>query len=94
MKLGGVILCQKLHQEIIKLRLQRPTTPQFDQSKADQNTGGALLECPVRTAMHRKSRVPSAISVHDRILMSLLELSSSKIPSGGLLYNRILGKHI
>ena len=27
---------------------------------ADQNTGGALLEFPVRTAMHRKSRVSSA----------------------------------
>ena len=30
---------------------------------------------------------------HDRILISLLELSSSKVPSGGLLYNRILGRH-
>ena len=26
------------------------------QTKADQNTGGALLEFPMRTAMHRKSR--------------------------------------
>ena len=31
------------------------------QVRADQNTGGALLEFPVRTAMHGKSRVPSAI---------------------------------
>ena len=31
--------------------------------------------------------------IHDRILISLLELSSSKVPSGGLLYNRILGRH-
>ena len=30
---------------------------------------------------------------HDRIYISLLELSSSKVPSGGLLYNRILGRH-
>ena len=32
-------------------------------TKADQNTGGALLESPVRTAMHGKSRVSSVISV-------------------------------
>ena len=31
--------------------------------------------------------------LHDRIPISLLELSSSKIPSGGLLYNRILARH-
>ena len=31
------------------------------QTRTDQNTGGALLEFPVRTAMHRKSRVSSAI---------------------------------
>ena len=30
-------------------------------SKADQNTGGVLLEFLVRAAMHRKSRVSSAI---------------------------------
>ena len=30
-------------------------------TRADQNTGGALLEFPVRTAMHGKSRVSSAI---------------------------------
>ena len=30
--------------------------------RADQNTGGALLEFPTRTAMHGKSRVSSAIS--------------------------------
>ena len=30
--------------------------------RADQNTGGALLEFPVRTAMHGKFRVSSAIS--------------------------------
>ena len=34
-------------------------------SKADQNTGSALLEFPMRTAMHEKSRVSSAISVCD-----------------------------
>ena len=33
------------------------------QTRADQNTGGALLESPMRTAMHGKSRVSSAISV-------------------------------
>ena len=33
------------------------------------------------------------LTLHDRILISLLELSSSKVPSGGLLYNRILGRH-
>ena len=32
--------------------------------RADQNTGGgALLESPMRTAMHGKGRVSSAISV-------------------------------
>ena len=30
----------------------------------DQNTGGANLEFPMRTAMHGKSRVSSAISVY------------------------------
>ena len=30
---------------------------------ADQNTSGALLESPMRTAMHGKSRVSSVISV-------------------------------
>ena len=34
-------------------------------SREDQNTGGALLEFPVRTAMHGKSRLLSAISVFD-----------------------------
>ena len=29
-------------------------------TRVDQNMGGALLEFPVRTAMHRKSRVLSA----------------------------------
>ena len=32
-------------------------------TKADQNTVGALLESPTRTAMHGKSRVSSAVSV-------------------------------
>ena len=32
-------------------------------TRADQNTGGALLESPMRTAMHGKSHVSSAISV-------------------------------
>ena len=31
--------------------------------RADQNLGGALLESPIRTAMHGKSRVSSVISV-------------------------------
>ena len=34
-------------------------------SRADQNAGGALLEFPMRTAMHEKSRVSSAVSVCD-----------------------------
>ena len=33
--------------------------------RAGQNTGGALLEFSMRTAMRRKSRVSSAISVCD-----------------------------
>ena len=33
--------------------------------RADQNTGGALLGFPMRTAMHGKSRASSAISVCD-----------------------------
>ena len=36
-----------------------------DWTRADQNTGGALLEFPLRTAMQGKSRVSSAISVCD-----------------------------
>ena len=36
----------------------------------------------------------NAQKLHDRIPISLLELSSSKFPSGGLLYNRILERHI
>ena len=45
-----------------------------------------------------KNRLCEAFSstecqTHDRILFSLLELSSSKFPSGGLLCNRILGRH-
>ena len=32
------------------------------QTRADQNTGGALLKFPMRTAMHGKSRVSFAIS--------------------------------
>ena len=35
------------------------------QTRADQNKGGAFLEFPMRTAMHGKSRVSSAISVCD-----------------------------
>ena len=35
----------------------------ISETRADQNTGGARLESPVRTAMHGKSRVSSAISV-------------------------------
>ena len=37
----------------------------FTYTRADQNTGGALLDFPMRTAMQRKSRVLSAISVCD-----------------------------
>ena len=36
-----------------------------DFTRVDQNTGGALLEFPMRTAMHGKFRVSSAISVCD-----------------------------
>ena len=35
------------------------------QNRADQKTGGTLLEFPMRTAMHGKSRVSSAISACD-----------------------------
>ena len=35
------------------------------ENRADQNTGGALLEFPMRTAIYGKSRVSSAISVCD-----------------------------
>ena len=35
----------------------------FTSARADQNKGDALLEFPMRTAMHEKSRVSSAISV-------------------------------
>ena len=31
--------------------------------RADQNTGGALLESPMKTGMHGKPRISSAISV-------------------------------
>ena len=34
----------------------------ISKTRADQNTGGALFEFPMRTAMHGKSRVSSAIS--------------------------------
>ena len=34
-------------------------------TRADQNTGGALSEFPMRSAMHGKSRVSSVISVCD-----------------------------
>ena len=34
----------------------------YESARADQNTGGALLEFPVRTAMHGTSHVSSAIS--------------------------------
>ena len=37
----------------------------FSNARADQNTGGALLEFLIRTARHGKSRVSSAISVCD-----------------------------
>ena len=35
-------------------------------TRTDQNTGGALLESPVRTAMHGKSRVLSAFVAVDQ----------------------------
>ena len=34
-------------------------------TREEQNTGGALLEFPMRTPMYEKSRVSSAISVCD-----------------------------
>ena len=34
-------------------------------SRADQNTGGTVLEFFVRTAMHGKSRISSAVFVCD-----------------------------
>ena len=37
-----------------------------NQSRADQNTGDALLEFPVRTAMYETSRVSSAISLFNK----------------------------
>ena len=37
----------------------------FQPGRPDQNTGGELLEFPMRTAMYQKSRVSSAISVCD-----------------------------
>ena len=37
----------------------------FDSTRAGQNTGGVLLEFPMRTAIHGTSRVSSAISVCD-----------------------------
>ena len=37
--------------------------PAVVSTRADQNTGGELLEFPMRTAMHGKSRVSSAICV-------------------------------
>ena len=35
----------------------------YESTRVDQNTGGTLLEFPVRTAMHRKSPISSAISM-------------------------------
>ena len=37
----------------------------LNSAKANLNTGGALLEFPMRTAMHGESRVSSAMSVCD-----------------------------
>ena len=37
----------------------------YAETRADENTGGALLQFPMRTDMHGKSRVSSAISVCD-----------------------------
>ena len=41
-------------------------------NRADQNTSSALLESPVRTAMHGKSRISSVISVELNCLQYLL----------------------
>ena len=47
------------------LHFASPGAVPFRLIKADQNTGGALLEFAMRTAMHGKSRFSSAISVCD-----------------------------
>ena len=49
------VLVETISRLIIKIPLIR--------TRADQNMGGALLECPMRTAMEEKSRVSSAMSV-------------------------------
>ena len=36
-------------------------------TRADQNTGGALLEIPMKTVMHEKSRVSSGICLQNFI---------------------------
>ena len=46
---------------VFKMNTAEVSCDQVDSNRADQNTGDALLEVPVRTAMHWKSRVSSAI---------------------------------
>ena len=46
--------------------MKRPAL-QVSITRADQSTGGALLEFPMRTAMHGKSRVSSSISVSNNL---------------------------
>ena len=52
--------------------------------RADQNTGGTLLEFPMRTAMHGKSRVSSAISaIMNKILQIVSHQQRQLSGSGG-----------
>ena len=51
-------------------------------TREDQNTGSALLECPMRTAMHGKSRVLSAISVELKYLFYHSKQNSFRICGG------------
>ena len=52
-----------------------------NQFRADQNMGGTLLESPMRTDMHRKSHILSAISVELNCLQYLFAIIS-KISDG------------
>ena len=52
-------------QNIFFLLSVRHSTQFNPYTRADQNTGGTLSESPMRSAMHEKSRVSSAISVCD-----------------------------
>ena len=52
---------------------------QFIKIRADQNTGGTLLESSMRIAMHGKSRVSSAMSVELNCLQYLFYTIIKKI---------------